>query len=145
VKKTPFPSGPAIKRDWFIIDASDVVLGRLATEASRRLAGKHKAIYTPFLDTGDHIIVVNAEKVRLTGGKDGKKLYHHYSGYPGGMSSKLAGKIRQEKPERMIEEAIWGMLPKGPLGRQMYRKLKVYRGPAHRHSAQQPKPLAIVA
>jgi len=145
LKRTVFPSANNIERQWFVIDASDAVLGRIATVAASYLRGKHKAIFTPFLDTGDHVIVLNAEKVRLTGAKEGQKLYRDHSGRPGGLRETPAGKMRQEKPERLIERAIRGMLPKGPLGRQMYRKLKVYRGSEHPHAAQQPKPLVVGA
>lgn len=145
MKRTPFPSAHEIRRDWHVVDAADVVLGRLATEVARRLTGKHKATWTPFLDTGDHVIVLNAEKVVLTGAKEKDKMYRHYTGYPGGLRERAAGKMRAMKPEKMIEEAVWGMLPKGPLGRKMFKKLKVYRGAAHPHDAQQPRALAIGA
>jgi len=145
VKRTPFPSINDIKRDWFIVDASDVVLGRIATEVAHRLCGKHKPTYAPFLDTGDHVIVINAGKVRLTGGKETKKMYRRHTGYPGGLREKPAGKMKVDRPEKMIEEAVWGMLPKGSLGRKMFKKLKVYRGNEHPHSAQAPKILALGA
>lgn len=132
-----------IERDWYVIDAADKVVGRLATEIARRLRGKHKAEYTPHMDTGDYIVVINAEKVRVTGSKRWDKMYWRHSGYPGGIKSASFDKLQQSHPERIIESAVKGMLPRGPLGRAMYRKLKVYAGPEHRHSAQQPKPLEV--
>jgi len=133
----------SVQRDWFIIDAENVVLGRLATEVARRLRGKHKPEYTPHVDTGDYIVIVNAEKVRVTGNKFNDKIYYHHTGYPGGIKGITFEKLLQKAPERIIEIAVKGMLPKGPLGRDMYRKLKVYAGPDHKHSAQQPVLLAI--
>ncbi len=133
----------SVQRDWFIIDAENVVLGRLATEVARRLRGKHKPEYTPHVDTGDYIVIVNAEKVRVTGNKFNDKMYYHHTGYPGGIKGITFEKLLQKAPERIIEIAVKGMLPKGPLGRDMYRKLKVYAGPDHKHSAQQPVLLAI--
>jgi large subunit ribosomal protein L13 len=133
----------SVQRDWFIIDAENVVLGRLATEVARRLRGKHKPEYTPHVDTGDYIVIVNAEKVRVTGNKFNDKIYYHHTGYPGGIKGITFEKLLQKAPERIIEAAVKGMLPKGPLGRDMYRKLKVYAGPDHKHSAQQPVLLAI--
>ena len=135
---TEFPSKPAIERQWHVIDADGVVLGKLANVAAKILQGKHKAIYTPFLDTGDHVIVVNAAKVVLTGKKDDQKLYRRFSGYPGGLTETGARKVRAVRPQRMVEDAIFGMLPKTKLGKQMYRKLKVYAGDKHPHVAQQP-------
>ncbi len=132
-----------IKRDWYVVDATDKVLGRLATELARRLRGKHKPEYTPHMDTGDYIVVVNAEKVRVTGNKAEAKLYHRYTGFPGGLRTINFSDLRQKAPERIIETAVRGMLPKGPLGRAMAGKLKVYAGTAHKHAAQQPKPLEI--
>ena len=133
-----------VVRQWCLIDAEDVILGRLASEAARRLRGKHKPIYTPSLDTGDFIIVVNAAKVRLTGGKLAKKVYYRHSGYPGGLRSTTAGEIlASQRPERVVESAIRGMLPKSKLGRQMFRKLKIYAGAQHPHEAQQPVALQI--
>lgn len=130
-----------VKRDWYVIDASDKALGRLASEIARRLRGKHKPEYTPHVDTGDYIVVVNAEKVRVTGRKSTDKLYHHHTGYIGGLKTINFDKLRAKAPERIIEHAVKGMLPKNPLGRAMYRKLKVYAGAEHRHAAQQPIPL----
>ncbi|KTD25530.1 MULTISPECIES: 50S ribosomal protein L13 [Legionella] len=132
-----------VKRDWYVIDASDKVLGRLATEIARRLRGKHKAEYTPHVDTGDYIIVTNAEKVTVTGRKFKEKMYYHHSGFPGGIKSTSFDKLQAKNPARIIELAVKGMLPKNPLGREMYRKLKVYIGNEHPHAAQQPKQLEI--
>lgn len=140
---TPIPSGDNFQRNWFVLDAQDVVLGRLATKAAMVLMGKHKPTYTPFLDTGDHIVIVNAEKVKLTGAKEDDKMYRTHSGYPGGLKEVQAKKMRQRRPERMLELAIAGMLPKTKLGKQMYRKLNVYAGPKHPHQAQQPQDMAL--
>ena len=132
-----------VKRDWYVVDAKDKVLGRLSSEIARRLRGKHKPEYTPHVDTGDYIIVVNAAKVRVTGNKRADKVYYRHSGYIGGIKSITLDKLLKTTPERAIEHAVKGMLPKNPLGRAMYRKLKVFAGPEHRHAAQQPRPLAI--
>ena len=132
-----------VKRDWFVIDAEDKVLGRLATEIARRLRGKHKAEYTPHVDTGDYIVIINAEKVVVTGNKTKNKLYHHHTGYPGGLKTVSFEKLQATKPEMIIEKAVKGMLPKNPLGRDMFRKLKVYAGSEHNHTAQQPTALEI--
>lgn len=132
-----------VKRDWYVIDATDKVLGRVATEIARRLRGKHKAEYTPHVDTGDYIIVINADKIAVTGNKETDKMYYHHTGYPGGIKSISLDKQRQKAPERILEAAVRGMLPKNPLGRAMFRKLKVYRGAEHNHAAQQPKVLDI--
>lgn len=132
-----------VKRDWLVVDASDKVLGRLATEIARRLRGKHKAEYTPHVDTGDYIIVTNAEKVIVTGRKFTNKMYYRHTGYPGGIKSDSFEKLQARNPVRIIELAVKGMLPKNPLGREMYRKLKVYIGNEHPHTAQQPKQLDI--
>ena len=136
--RTEFPSQHEIDRAWHVIDAEEAVLGRIASRAAMLLMGKHKPTYTPFMDTGDHVIVINAAKVRLTGNKDGQKLYRRHSGYPGGLIETGAAKMRATRPERMIELAISGMLPKTKLGKQMYRKLKVYAGDKHPHQAQKP-------
>jgi large subunit ribosomal protein L13 len=128
---------------WHVIDADDQVLGRIATVAARLLQGKHKAIYTPFVDTGDHVVVVNAAKVRLTGRKEDQKIYRQHSGYEGGLREERARVVRQRKPERLVEEAVRGMLPKTTLGDAMYRKLKVYAGPDHPHAAQKPSKLEV--
>ncbi len=132
-----------VKRDWFVIDATGKTLGRMATEIARRLRGKHKAEYTPHVDTGDYIIVINAEKVHVTGNKQKDKMYHHHTGYPGGIKSINFDKLRDKAPERIIESAVKGMLPKNPLGRAMFKKLKVYAGGEHQHAAQQPQQLEI--
>lgn len=132
-----------VKRDWFVVDATDKVLGRLATEIARRLRGKHKAEYTPHVDTGDYIVVTNAEKVVVTGRKFKDKLYYNHSGFPGGIKSISFDKLQAKNPARIIERAVKGMLPKNPLGREMYRKLKIYVGTEHPHVAQQPKELVI--
>lgn len=132
-----------VKRDWYLVDADGRTLGRLASEIARRLRGKHKPEYTPHVDTGDYIVVVNAEKVRVTGNKMKDKLYRRHTGYIGGLKSISLEKQLQQRPERVIEAAVKGMMPKGPLGRQMYAKLKVYAGMEHRHAAQQPVPLDI--
>jgi large subunit ribosomal protein L13 len=136
--RTFTPSTDKIERQWHVIDAADVVLGRVATVAAKMLQGKHKAIYTPFLDTGDHVIVTNAAQVKLTGRKEEQKLYRYHSGYEGGLREERAKDVRQKNPVRMVEQAIRGMLPKSKLGDAMYRKLKVYRGAVHPHSAQKP-------
>ena len=132
-----------VTRDWYVVDASDKTLGRLATEIARRLRGKHKAEYTPHVDTGDYIVVVNAEKVRVSGRKEQDKYYHRWTGYVGNLKSEPLGKLRERAPERIIQYAVKGMMPRNPLGRQMLRKLKVYRGPEHRHQAQQPQQLDL--
>lgn len=132
-----------VRREWLIIDAENQTLGRLATEVASRLRGKHKAEFTPHVDTGDYIIIVNAEKIRVTGNKEDGKKYYRHSGFPGGIKETSLGKMRQTYPERIIEKAVKGMLPKNPLGRAMYRKLKVYAGSEHPHAAQQPKVLEL--
>lgn len=132
-----------VRRDWFVIDAADKRLGRLSTEIARRLRGKHKAEYTPHVDTGDYIVVINAEKVVVTGRKTTDKMYYRHSGYPGGLKEMSFDKLQAEHPTRIIELAVKGMLPKNPLGRAMYRKLKVYKGSEHPHTAQQPISLEI--
>jgi len=128
---------------WHVIDADGQVLGRLATAAARLLQGKHKSTYTPFLDTGDHVVVVNAAKVKLTGRKEDQKVYRQHSGYEGGLREERARLLRQRRPERLIEEAVRGMLPKTTLGEAMYRKLKVYAGADHPHTAQKPSKLEV--
>jgi large subunit ribosomal protein L13 len=143
--KTVFPSKDEITRSWFVMDAATTPLGRLASEAARILMGKNKPIFTPFLDTGDHVIVINADKAVLTGNKENQKLYRSHSGFPGGLREDKVARVRQVRPVRMVEEAIQGMLPKTKLGKQMYRKLKVYAGDKHPHEAQQPKVLAAAA
>ncbi len=128
---------------WHLIDADGKVLGRIATRAARLLQGKHKPVYTPFIDTGDHVVVVNAAKVRLTGRKEDQKVYRQHSGYEGGLREERARTVRQRKPEKLVEDAVRGMLPKTKLGEAMYRKLKVYAGPDHPHAAQKPVKLEV--
>ena len=141
--KTAIPSTDGLVRQWRVIDAGGEVLGRVATKAAMVLMGKTKPSYTPFLDTGDHVIVVNADKVRLTGRKEEQKVYRRHSGYPGGLIETSARTVRQTRPVRLVEDAIQGMLPKTKLGKQMYRKLKVYAGPKHPHQAQQPLEMTL--
>jgi large subunit ribosomal protein L13 len=141
--KTQVPSEGEIVRQWHVVDADGQVLGRIASKAAMILMGKHKPTYTAFLDTGDHVIVINAAKVRLTGRKESQKVYRRHSGYPGGLIQVGAQKVRATRPTRMIEDAIAGMLPKTKLGKQMYRKLKVYAGDKHPHQAQKPVALTI--
>jgi large subunit ribosomal protein L13 len=130
-------------REWFIVDAEGKILGRLASEIARRLRGKHKPIYTPHVDTGDFIVVINADKISLTGKKLSDKIYYHHTGYPGGIKSASAEKLLQTKPEELLRSAVKGMLPKNTLGRAMLKKLKIYKGTSHQHSAQEPKSLNI--
>ncbi|HXV77440.1 MAG TPA: 50S ribosomal protein L13 [Candidatus Polarisedimenticolaceae bacterium] len=137
------PKRGEIRRDWWLVDADGLTLGRLATEVASRLRGKHKPTFTPYLDTGDHVIVVNAEKVVLTGRKLATKTYRRHSGYPGGLHEATARRLLATHPQRVIESAVKGMLPKGPLGRQMARKLKVYAGPSHPHVSQQPNKMEL--
>jgi large subunit ribosomal protein L13 len=139
--KTLVPKAGEIVRSWHVIDANGEVLGRIAAQAARLLMGKHKPTFTPFLDTGDHVVIVNADKVRLTGQKEQAKMYRRHSGYPGGLKEAAAFQVRAHRPIRMVEQAVAGMLPKTKLGKQMYRKLKVYAGAKHPHQAQ--KPVAI--
>lgn len=141
--KTISAKADDVKRDWFLIDADGKTLGRLATEIARRLRGKHKAIYTPHVDTGDYIVVINAEKVRVSGNKATDKMYYRHSGYMGGLKEASFNEMIERSPERVIELAVKGMLPRNPLGRAMQRKLKVYAGAQHDHAAQQPQPLEI--
>lgn len=141
--KTYTVSASEIEREWWVVDAEDRVLGRLASEVARILRGKHKPTYSPHLDVGDHVIVVNAEKVRLTGNKEETKRYFRHSGYMGGDKSIPFSRMRERRPEWVIERAVKGMLPRGPLGRQMATKLRVYAGPEHPHEAQQPEPLEL--
>jgi large subunit ribosomal protein L13 len=141
--KTEFLSKDAIARSWHVIDAENVVLGRIASEAALILMGKHKPTYAPFMDTGDHVVIINAAKVRLTGHKEDQKLYRHHTGYPGGLKEVGAKKMRATRPQRMVELAIAGMLPKSKLGKQMVRKLKVYAGDKHPHQAQKPVARAL--
>jgi large subunit ribosomal protein L13 len=139
-----FTATPAtIKREWCVVDATDKTLGRLATELAHRLRGKHKPEFTPNMDTGDHMVVINAEKIKVTGRKLDDKMYHRYTGYIGNLKSINLGKLLDTHPERVIQYAVKGMLPKNPLGRAMYRKLHVYAGPEHPHEAQQPTQLEL--
>ncbi len=141
-----FSAKPAeVRRDWYLVDATGKTQGRLSTEIARRLRGKHKPEYTPHVDTGDYIVVVNAEKVRVTGNKLTDKMYHHHTGYIGNLKSIPLEKMLDDTPERVIEYAVKGMLPRGPLGRKMFAKLRVFAGPEHTHSAQQPIPLEVNA
>ena len=141
--KTFVAKPETVKRDWYVIDAEGKTLGRLATEVARRLRGKHKPEYTPHVDTGDYIVIVNAEKVAVTGNKAQDKMYYSHTGFPGGIKSISFEKLIAKKPEMVIQKAVKGMLPRGPLGRAMFRKLKVYAGAEHNHNAQQPKQLDI--
>ena len=141
-----FSAKPAeVRRDWYVVDATNKTLGRLSTEIAHRLRGKHKPEFTPHVDTGDYIVVVNAEKIRVTGNKLKDKMYHHHTGYIGNLKSMPLDKLLQTHPERALERAVKGMLPKGPLGRQMFSKLRVFAGPEHTHTAQQPIPLEVNA
>jgi len=141
--KTFIAKNETVQRDWYLVDASGKTLGRLSAEIAHRLRGKHKPVYTPHVDTGDYIIVVNAEKIAVTGKKMTDKLYHRFTGYIGNLKTETLGQALERHPERVIEIAVKGMLPKNTLGRAMYRKLKVYKGPEHPHTAQQPQPLDI--
>jgi large subunit ribosomal protein L13 len=140
---TEFPTKNGIAREWHVIDAQDLVLGKLASKAAMILMGKTKPTYTPFLDAGDHVVVINAAKVKVSGRKQTDKMYRHFTGYPGGLVEKSLQRVRAEKPVRLVEDAIFGMLPKTKLGKQMYRKLKVYAGDKHPHSAQKPAALTV--
>ena len=141
--KTFTASSAAIERKWYVVDATDMTLGRLASEVAKVLRGKHKPIFTPHLDTGDYVIVVNAEKIKVTGKKLDQKVYKHYSGYIGGLKETTLREKLNKKPEEVVELAVKGMLPKGPLGRQMYTKLHVYAGAEHPHAAQKPEVLTF--
>ncbi|MDH3693348.1 MAG: 50S ribosomal protein L13 [Gammaproteobacteria bacterium] len=141
--KTFVAKPETVRREWLLVDAQDKVLGRLATEVARRLRGKHKAEYTPHVDTGDYVVIINAEKVYVSGNKEQDKVYHRHSGFPGGIKSVTLDKVRATHPERIIETAVKGMLPKNSLGRAMFSKLRVYAGADHRHQAQQPKLMEI--
>jgi|TARA_B100000949_G_C14110923_1_gene378318 large subunit ribosomal protein L13 len=140
---TPFPSKKTLNPEWHVIDAEGQVLGRLATRIATVLMGKHKPGYTPFLDCGDHVVVVNADKIVLTGNKMNDKIYYRYSGYPGGIKEARARRVMRENPTRILESAVRGMVPKTKLGRQMFSKLRVYAGPEHPHEAQQPQPYSL--
>jgi large subunit ribosomal protein L13 len=141
--KTFFATNETVKRDWVVIDATDRPIGRVATEVARRLRGKHKAEYTPHVDTGDYVVVINAAQVRATGNKITDKIYYRHTEYPGGIRATSLGKMMETHPERVIEKAVKGMLPRGPLGFAQYRKLKVYAGAEHPHTAQQPVPVVF--
>ena len=141
--KTFSAKAEQVQRDWFLVDAAEKTLGRLASEIAHRLRGKHKAEYTPHVDTGDYIVVINAEKIKVTGAKATDKMYHHHTGYPGGLKSVSFEKLIEKAPERVIQNAVKGMLPRNPLGRAMFKKLKVYAGDEHPHTAQQPQTLNI--
>ncbi|WP_286262907.1 50S ribosomal protein L13 [Thalassotalea atypica] len=141
--KTFVAKAESVERDWFVVDAENKTLGRIATEIASRLRGKHKPEYTPHCDTGDYIVVVNAEKVKVTGNKAKGKIYYSHTEFPGGLKQISFEKLIDKAPERVLEFAVKGMLPKGPLGRQMFRKLKVYAGPEHMHAAQQPQLLEL--
>ncbi len=141
--KTYSAKPETVTRDWFVVDAEGKTLGRMATEIARRLRGKHKPEFTPHVDTGDYIVVINAEKVRVTGKKASDKIYYHHTGYIGGIKSISFEKLIEKAPERTIQNAVKGMLPRGPLGRAMFKKLKVYAGNEHPHTAQQPQELTI--
>jgi large subunit ribosomal protein L13 len=141
--RTEVPSKQEIARAWHVIDAQNAVLGRVASRAATLLMGKHKPIFSPNLDTGDHVIIINAAKVKLTGTKEQQKVYRHHTGYPGGLVETGARRLRETRPARMVELAVSGMLPKTKLGKQMYRKLKVYAGEHHPHQAQKPVPLSL--
>jgi large subunit ribosomal protein L13 len=145
IMKTFSAKSEEVRRDWFVVDASDKTLGRLSTEIARRLRGKHKPEYTPHVDTGDYIVVVNADKIRVTGNKMKDKMYHRYTGYVGNLKSMPLEKLMAEAPERVLQLAVKGMLPRNPLGRKMFSKLRVFAGPEHTHTAQQPVPLDIKA
>lgn len=141
--KTYSAKAETVQRDWYVVDAADKILGRLASDIATRLRGKHKPEYTPHVDTGDYIVVVNCEKVRVTGNKASGKIYYHHTGYPGGIKDISFEKLIEKAPERVLQKAVKGMLPKGPLGREMFKKLKVYAGTEHPHAAQQPQELNI--
>ena len=141
--KTYSAKAETVKREWFVVDATDKVLGRLSSEIARRLRGKHKPEYTPHVDTGDYIVVINAEKIRVTGNKESDKLYQHHTGYIGSLKTVNLATLRKNHPDRIIKQSVKGMLPKNSLGRAMFKKLKVYAGSTHEHAAQQPQPLEI--
>ncbi|MDQ6677263.1 MAG: 50S ribosomal protein L13 [Acidobacteriota bacterium] len=142
---TQFPTKNAVPRQWHVIDAEGKVLGKVASLAASMLMGKHKTNYTPFIDAGDHVIVINAEKVVLTGKKEDQKVYRHFTGYPGGLVERTLQRVRSTRPQRMVEDAIFGMLPKSKMGKQMYRKLNVYAGAKHPHAAQKPVAKELVS
>lgn len=141
--KTYVPKKTDIKKNWYLVDAEGKILGRLASKIAQVLSGKNKPIYTPFLDTGDFVVVINAKKVKVTGNKEKKKIYYHYSGYPGGMKEIVYEKLLEKKPALIIQKAVKGMLPKSKLGRKMIKKLKIYAGTEHRHQAQNPEKIEL--
>ncbi|MBO4337997.1 MAG: 50S ribosomal protein L13 [Lachnospiraceae bacterium] len=141
--KTYMPNPQTIERKWYVVDATDMTLGRLASEVAKVLRGKNKPIFTPHADTGDYVVIVNAAKIKVTGAKLDQKIYYHHSDYVGGMKEKTLREMMEKKPERVVELAVKGMLPKGPLGRQMYKKLHVYAGPDHEQAAQKPEVLTF--
>ena len=141
--KTYSAKADDIHHDWFVVDAENLTLGRLATEIAHRLRGKHKPEYTPHMDMGDYVVVVNCEKIQVTSAKRTDKIYYHHTGFPGGIKAASFEQVIERAPERVIQRAVKGMMPRNPLGRAMLKKLKVYAGPAHPHSAQQPQPLTI--
>lgn len=141
--KTYVPKKTEIKKNWYLVDAEGKILGRLASKIAQVLSGKNKPIYTPFLDTGDFVVVINAKKVKVTGNKEKKKIYYHYSGYPGGMKEIVYEKLLEKKPTMIIQKAVRGMLPKSKLGRKMLKKLKIYAGTEHRHQAQNPEKIEL--
>lgn len=143
MKKTYVTKSEDVQRDWYVVDATDQILGRLASEVAQIVRGKHKPVYSPSADVGDYVVVVNAEKVRVTGHKLDQKMYYRHSGYPGGLKEVSLRRMLEEHPTRVVEQAVRGMLPKNRLGRKMVRKLKVYAGPEHPHEAQQPEPLEL--
>lgn len=142
-EKTYTPKADDIVRQWYVVDAADKVLGRLASEVAQVLRGKRKPSFAPHADMGDHVVIINADKVRVTGRKAVSKVYYRHTGYPGGIRSTTYAELMRKHPERIVRKAVWGMLPHNTLGRQMFRKLRVYAGPEHRHAAQQPVPLEI--
>ncbi len=143
MQKTYYPSEGSIEKRWYLVNAEGKTLGRLASRIASILRGKHKPVYTPGMDTGDFVVVINAEKIRVTGKKLSDKVYYSHSGYPGGLKAITLGKLLAEKPEEAIRKAVWGMLPKGRLGRRMFKKLKVYSGPVHPHGAQRPQEIEL--
>ncbi|MED5464155.1 MAG: 50S ribosomal protein L13 [Myxococcota bacterium] len=141
--KTQSAKRENVERKWYVVDAEQAVLGRISTQIATILRGKNKPTFTPHVDTGDFVVVINADKVKLTGRKETDKLYHHHTGWVGGLVTKTAAEIREKAPEDLIKKAVWGMLPHGPLGRQMFKKLKVYAGGEHPHAAQEPETLVL--
>ena len=141
--KTQSAKRENVERKWYVVDAAQAVLGRISTQIATILRGKNKPTFTPHVDTGDFVVVINADKVKLTGRKETDKLYHHHTGWVGGLVTKTAAEIREKAPEDLIKKAVWGMLPHGPLGRQMFKKLKVYAGGEHPHAAQEPETLVL--